>query len=134
VKLSALWATLMLLYAYGDIIGFFRADILRGVQAGKVAAFEINQVFLLAVSIYILIPTAMVFLSLVLRPSVSRWANLILSLVYLVLGLLSAVGETWAYYIFLTIAESVFALAIAWYAWTWPPARATSSVEPGAVT
>jgi len=50
IKLAALWAVLMFLYAYGDIFGFFRQDVLNGVKAGKVAGFEINKVFLLAVS------------------------------------------------------------------------------------
>ena len=74
LKLSALWAATLFLYAYGDIFGFFRPDVIESVKAGEIAGFQINQVFLLAVSIYILIPSAMVFLTLVLKPEVNRWA------------------------------------------------------------
>ena len=120
LKLSALWAATLFLYAYGDIFGFFRPDVIESVKAGKIAGFQINQVFLLAVSIYILIPSAMVFLALVLKPEVNRWANLIVSVAYFATIVLSAIGETWAYYIFLSLAESVLTLLIVWHAWKWP--------------
>jgi uncharacterized protein DUF6326 len=120
LKLSALWAATLFLYAYGDIFGFFRPDVIESVKAGKIAGFQINQVFLLAVSIYILIPSAMVFLALVLKPEVNRWANLIISVAYFATIVLSTIGETWAYYIFLSLAESVLTLLIAWHAWKWP--------------
>ena len=120
LKLSALWAATLFLYAYGDIFGFFRPDVIESVKAGKIAGFQINQVFLLAVSIYILIPSAMVFLALVLKPEVNRWANLIISVAYFATIVLSAIGETWAYYIFLSLAESVLTFVIAWHAWKWP--------------
>jgi Family of unknown function (DUF6326) len=120
LKLSALWAATLFLYAYGDIFGFFRPDVIESVKAGKIAGFQINQVFLLAVSIYILIPSAMVFLALVLKPEVNRWANLIISVAYFATIVLSAIGETWAYYIFLSLAESVLTLLIVWHAWKWP--------------
>ena len=120
LKLSALWAATLFLYAYGDIFGFFRPDVIESVKAGKIAGFQINQGFLLAVSIYILIPSAMVFLTLVLKPEVNRWANLIISVAYFATIVLSAIGETWAYYIFLSLAESVLTLLIAWHAWKWP--------------
>ena len=120
LKLSALWAATLFLYAYGDIFGFFRPDVIESVKAGKIAGFQINQVFLLAVSIYILIPSAMVFLALVLKPEVNRWANLIVSVAYFATIVLSAIGETWAYYLFLSLAESVLTLLIAWHAWKWP--------------
>ena len=120
LKLSALWAATLFLYAYGDIFGFFRPDVIESVKAGKIAGFQINQGFLLAVSIYILIPSAMVFLTLVLKPEVNRWANLIVSVAYFATIVLSAIGETWAYYVFLSLAESLLTLLIAWHAWKWP--------------
>lgn len=125
LKLSALWAATLFLYAYGDIFGFFRPDVIESVKAGKIAGFQINQVFLLAVSIYILIPSAMVFLTLVLKPEVNRWANLIISVAYFATIVLSAIGETWAYYIFLSLAEAVLTLLIAWHAWKWPQQQVT---------
>jgi hypothetical protein len=37
----------------------------------------------------------------------------------------SAIGETSAYYWFLSITESALLLGIVWYAWTWPRRQGT---------
>lgn len=55
LKLSAAWAALMFLYAYGDVFAYFRPGFIQDVMAGEVSAFEINQLFLLAISIYVAI-------------------------------------------------------------------------------
>jgi hypothetical protein len=62
---------------------------------------------------------APIFLSLTLKSVVSRWTNVILGSLYAVSVLLSCVGETWVYYIFLSVAESALFLLIVWYAWKW---------------
>jgi hypothetical protein len=43
-----------------------------------------------------------------------------LPILYIVSIVVSAVGETWAYYYFLSIGESALMVLIIWYAWTWP--------------
>jgi hypothetical protein len=120
LTLSALWAALMFLYAYGDIFAYFRPGFVEDVMAGEVFAFEINQVFLLAISIYVAIPAVMVFLALILNPSFSRWLNIVLGLFYAVTILLSTIGEDYIYYFFLSFLEGAIALLIVWSAWKWP--------------
>jgi hypothetical protein len=93
LKLSAAWTALMFLYAYGDIFAYFRPGFIEDVTAGEVFAFEINQVFLLAISMYVAIPAVMIFLTLILNPGVSRWVNIVIGLVYACTILLSMVGE-----------------------------------------
>jgi Family of unknown function (DUF6326) len=67
--LSALWIAMLMVFAYVDIFGFLRADILRAALDGKMAAtgITVDQMFLVFTTVYILIPTLMVFLALVLR-------------------------------------------------------------------
>jgi hypothetical protein len=120
LKISALWVTVMLLFAYGDIFGFFRTGFIEGIMAGTVAGVQINQLFLLGTSVYIVLPCVMVFLSLVLKPNINRWANIILGIIYPVTIMLLCIGEIWANYIFLSILESIILLIIVWYAWKWP--------------
>ncbi|HTF40772.1 MAG TPA: DUF6326 family protein [Propionibacteriaceae bacterium] len=120
LKLSALWASMMFLFAYGDIFGGFRADVIEDLRAGELGGFEVNQAFLLATSIYVAIPSLMVFLSLVLRPALNRWTNLVLAAVYAVTIALSVIGEGWAYFVFLSVLEVALAVLIAWHAWRWP--------------
>ena len=120
LKISALWVAMLLLFAYGDIFGFFAPGHIEEVIGGEISGIEITQVFLLAVSLYIAIASVMVFLSLVLRPSVSRWFNIVLPLLYAVSIAASAIGETDAYYLFLSVVEIALLLLIVRYAWTWP--------------
>ena len=88
-------------------------DIKVGVRC-KIAALWIAMLFLIAIA------SVMMFLSLVLRPAVNRWANIVLPSLYVVSIVASAIGERSAYYWFLSITESALLLLIVWYAWTWP--------------
>ena len=120
LRMSALWITTLFLFAYGDIFGFFKPGQIGDVISGQVSGIEITQVFLLGASVYIAIASVMIFLSLVLRPTISRWTNIVLPILFIVSIAASVVGETWAYFIFLSIAEIGLLLLIVWYAWTWP--------------
>ena len=67
----------------------------------------------------------MVFLSLVLRPRVNRRVNIVLPILYIVSIAISSIGETWAYYYFMSAAESALLALIVWFAWTWPTREGT---------
>lgn len=120
LKISSLWITTLFLFAYGDIFGFFKPGQIEEVIAGEVSGIEITQVFLLGASVYIAIASMMVFLSLILRPNLSRWANVVLPILYVVSIVASLIGEEWAYYFFLSAVETALLLLIVRYAWTWP--------------
>jgi hypothetical protein len=128
LKISALWATMMFLFAYGDIFGFFRTGFIEEVISGKIAGNQINQIFLMGISIYIAIPSLMIFLSLVLKPRLNRWVNIALGIIYSATILLLCIGEVWANCIFLSILESVLLLMVVWYAWTWPGQAGDTSI------
>jgi len=119
LKISALWIAMLFLFAYGDIFGS-SAGLIEEVIEGEVSGVEITQVFLFGVSVYIAIASAMVFLSLVLRPRVNRRVNIVLPILYIVSIAISSIGETWAYYYFMSAAEGALLALIVWYAWTWP--------------
>jgi hypothetical protein len=120
LKLSALWITMLFLFAYGDIFGFFAPGNIEEIVAGEINGIEITEGFLLAVSVYIAIASAMVFLTLVLRPTVARWTNVVLAILFIVSIVAAAIGETSAYYLFLSAAEIAALLLIVRYAWSWP--------------
>ncbi|MFY9913080.1 MAG: hypothetical protein WAK18_00330 [Nocardioidaceae bacterium] len=50
------------MFAYVDIFAFYRADVLEAALDGRVAStdFTVNQMFLTATLVYILIPALMV--------------------------------------------------------------------------
>ena len=121
--LSALWIAMLFVFAYVDIIGFYRADVLAAALDGKVAstAVTVNQVFLTFTLIYILLPTLMVVLSLLLTPQVNRIVNIVVSLLYMITIIVLAIGETWTYYVLGSAIEVILLVAIARTAWKWPP-------------
>jgi hypothetical protein len=90
--------------------------------------FAVNQIFLSSTLIYILLPTLMVVLSLVLKPRVNRIANIVVSLLYMASIIVSCIGEQWVYYILGSIIEAILLLAIARSAWKWPPPQIASSL------
>jgi hypothetical protein len=73
----------------------------------------------LGTTVYILIPSLMVFLALVLRPQINRIANIALSVVYALTIIGASIGE-WAYWILGSAVEVGLLGAIVYYAWTWP--------------
>ncbi|MGH2671512.1 MAG: DUF6326 family protein [Actinomycetota bacterium] len=131
LKISALWIAMLFLFAYGDIFGFFRPGQIEEVMSGEISGLEITQVFLLAVSVYIAIASVMIFLSLVLRPAVCRWVNVVMAALYAVSIVAAAIGETDAFYLFLSVAEIALLLLIVWYARMWPRQEGADPPDPG---
>ena len=91
-------------------------------------AFTVNQIFLTSTLIYILLPTLMVVLSLLLKPRVNRIINIAVSLLYMISILVSCIGEKWAYYILGSLIEAILLVAIARTAWKWPQPQIAPSL------
>ncbi len=133
VVLSALWIAMLIVFAYVDIFGFFRADILAAARDGKVAATgaAVDQVFLVFTTVYILVPTLMLALTLILAPRINRIVNIVVALAYAVTIVSSCVGEGWAYYVLGSAVEIALLIAIIRTAWTWPRAASPSLESVG---
>lgn len=131
IVLCALWIAMLFVFAYVDIFGFLRADILNAALDGKVATtgFTIDQTFLTFTLVYVLVPALMVVLSLLLQPRVNRVVNIVASVVYTITIIGSAIGETWVYYFVGSIVEVILLVAIVRTAWKWP---APQIARPGA--
>jgi uncharacterized protein DUF6326 len=123
MKISALWIAVLFLFAYGDILGFFQPGQIEEMITGEISGIEITQIFLFTASVYVAIASVMVFLSLVLKATVNRWANIVLPILYIVSVVASVIGES-AYFYFLSVVESALLLLIIRYAWTWPTREA----------
>ena len=119
MKLSALWAALMLVYIYADIISLYKPGQIEEAISGRMGPFPATQGSLFAASILMMIPAVMVFLSLTLKPEVNRWTNIILGVLYTIINISNLIGDTWSYYIFFGIVEIVLTFLIVGYAWKW---------------
>jgi hypothetical protein len=119
LKLAALWGSLVLIYLYADLFGFYVPGHIADLMEGKLAGFQITQVLLLGFMILMTLPSLMVFLSLALKAKVNRWANIIVGILQL-LFVITGILDQDIYFVFASSVESVLLLLIIWYAWTWP--------------
>jgi hypothetical protein len=128
-KISALWTSMLFVFAYVDLFSLYRADVRADLEAGELGGFAVNQSFLFGTSAYVVIPSLMVFCTLVLQPRLNRITNIALSIVYIGTIVASALGE-WSYYVLGSVVEVALLAAIVYYAWTWPE-QAASASQPG---
>jgi hypothetical protein len=122
IKLAGLWASVMFIFIYVDYFALYIPGVMEKIIEGKVAhtGIEITQVFLLLVIILMIIPSLMIFLSLVLKAKANRLTNIIASIFKIIVVVGALIGEIWIYYIFASIVELVLLSLIVWYAWKWP--------------
>jgi hypothetical protein len=121
LKISALWVAVMFCYVYGDYIQIYVPGILADAMAVKVTTK--TQLEFFAVALLMVMPSVMIFFTLVVQPKINRWLNIILSTLYIVILIATNLTETWVFYLFLTAIEVLISLAIIWYAWKWPKAE-----------
>ena len=120
VKISALWMSMLFVFAYVDLFSLYRPDFRADVEAGEVGGFAVNQTFLLATTAYVVIPSLMVFCVLVLRPRLNRILNIALAIVYAVSIVAGTTIGEWTYYVLGSLIEATLLAAVVFYAWTWP--------------
>jgi Family of unknown function (DUF6326) len=133
IRISALWTSMLFVFAYVDLFSLYRPDVRADIEAGEIGGFTINQAFLLGTTGYVVIPSVMVFLALVLRPRVDRIANIALATVYALTIVAGAIGE-WGYYILGSTVEVALLVTIVYYAWTWPKETRPASTTRREVT
>ena len=122
LKISALWIAVMFCYVYGDYIQIYVPGILA--KAMEVKATTETQFQFFAVALLMAIPSVMIFFTLVVKPKINRWLNIILSTLYIIMLIATNLTETWMFYLFLTAIEVLISVAIVWYAWNWPTIEA----------
>ena len=132
VKLAGLWVTVMFMYIYVDIIGFFQPGVVEDILVGKVWVFDITQTWLLSSVMLMTIPTLMVVLSLTLPAKANRYANIGVGAFHVFLALGLAAGEVNAYYLFGSAVEAVLLSGVVWTAWKWPRVQGAAHVATDA--
>jgi hypothetical protein len=134
IKLSALWATLMLTYLLGDVLRIFSGDF----QAGEMDGMGVTQAMYLGLAALMVIPAVMVFLSVTLRYRVNRWANIGIASFFFVFNLIGLPTYESAYDQFLIAVGLAFNVLTVWYAWRWResevPAGSISLRSPAIVS
>jgi len=114
IILSGLWVALMLTYLLGDVLRIFAGDMVPGEIAGKPA----SRWMWLGIAVLMLIPIAMVVMSLTLPYPAIRWLSVVAAIFFVVFNLFGLPYDS-AFDNFLIVVGFVFNGLIIWYAWTW---------------
>lgn len=115
--LAALWATLMFLYVYADVLTFYRPGEIDDIRAGMMGPFEVSQAALVAASAVVIIPAWLIVLSLILPSRINRWTHVTAGIVFTLINIVNVLGETWVYYWMFGVLEVLITLLIVRYAW-----------------
>lgn len=121
-KLSALWASVMFLYVYGDFFTLFLPGRIQNLMNGQSGVGATTPVHLLVFAILMTLPSLMVFLSVALRPAINRPLNIGLGFFYSAIMILIGVTsiDAWhTYYVYLAAVEAILTMLVVRYAWTW---------------
>lgn len=120
-KLAAAWTSLMLLYAYVDILNFYTPGTVDDILDGRVFEFALSQTFSTTALTLMAVPIFMVVLSAALPAKVNRIANLVVASLYVPVTVFNLAGEAWLYFYGLGVVLEliILALLIRW-AWSWP--------------
>ena len=120
-KLAALWASLLLVYIYVDILSLYQPGVIDDIRGGRVWQLDITQTWAVGALALMAIPILMVALSLMLPARANRLINLTVAIIYTIVSVTNAVGKSWAYYFAFALTLELIILGLVLrYAWTWP--------------
>lgn len=123
MRLSVLWISVTLCYAYADIIALFIPGGLQMMLQGKMGPWPVSQELLLGVSVLLAVSPVMAFVSIAFGEGAVRVLNVVFGLAFLAIALTSTV-LAWRlgnlHYVFFSALEGVMNGLIVWYALRWP--------------
>ena len=121
LKLAALWISATFCYLYGDYFELYTPGKIDSLLSGD-NVLDSPEILLIA-ALVMVIPPLMVVASLMLKPKLNRWLNIVFGTIFTMLMLLIAVGSLtpwYSFYVFLALVESVLTALVVWHALKWP--------------
>ena len=123
MKLAVLWIFEAVGFSAIVLLSLMTEGAIEQVIAGEIEGMPITDGLLLFLSIFWLVPLTMAFLSLILKDSANRWANIIAGIAWAAFGILD-VGDTLMKGLLalsvLSAVKMVVGVLIIWLAWKWP--------------
>lgn len=120
IKLALLWTTIMFCYIYGDYFDLYVPGKVNGLLVGK---NNLNSPYkLFTATIILSIPALMIFLSVVLKPLITKWLNVGVGIFFTVFTFLvgmSSISEWTIFYVFLSFLESILTTIVVIMAFNW---------------
>ena len=115
-----LWLFYIVSALASGILAILEPGVIDQIMTEEIDGMKITPEFLLVFAILMLIPLVMAFLSLTLKNATNRWTNIIVSIVWIGLGLTDLpkyIAKPSAYAILMWLSGFVVLALIVWYAW-----------------
>ena len=124
IKLAALWTALMFLYIYADFFQLMTPKKLEKMIDLQTPMGPTSPEILVIFSVILIIPALMIIISILLKPQINKWLNILIAFVYAgisILIIVSGINNEWQtfFVIFNFVEILVFAMIIS-QAWKWP--------------
>ena len=113
--LSTLWVVVMINMLKADILSLYIPGAAE--EVARTAGDTPIPLLMLGGAVMMEISILMILLSCVLKYTVNRWANIIVSLI--TIAFIVGGGVSYPHYLFIAAVEIVCLLLIVWFAWKW---------------
>lgn len=120
IKLAFIWTSVTFLYIYGDYFELYVPKKISSIIDGSSLLNSPLNLFL--ASLLLAIPSVMICLSVLLKPMLNKWLNIIFGLFFTCIMLLIAITsitEWKEFYVFYALLESLLTVLIVWIAYNW---------------
>jgi len=115
IRLAAMWIALMLTYLLGDVLRIFAGDF----KPGEIGGVRVTQGMWLAAAAIMLVPIAMLIVSVTFDGHVARWAHIVAAAGLLLLNLVGLPTYPGLYDKALIVVGLAINVLTIWIAWGW---------------
>jgi len=118
IRISVLWLFMAVAMAAHNALSFMERDVVE-----QMWEKQMGVGMLVFTALFWLVPLIMAALSLTLKDSANRWANIVLGIVFTLLNighLVEHLTPPVVHQIMILTSTVVVTALIAWYAWKWP--------------
>lgn len=118
IRISVLWLFMAVAMSAHSVLSFMERDVVE-----QMWEMQMGMGMLVFTALFWLVPLIMAALSLTLKDSANRWANIVLGIVFTLLNighLVEHLTPPVVHQILILASTVVVTALIAWYAWKWP--------------
>lgn len=115
IKLAGIWTALMLTYLLGDVLRIFSGDFVPG----EIDGLRVAQGVWFAAALLMLVPIAMILVSLFVARRVSRWICLAAAVLLFAVNVVGIRSYPSFFDQFLIGVGLLLNLFTVWFVWTW---------------
>ena len=118
IRISVLWLFMAVAMSAHSVLSFMERDVVE-----QMWEKQMGGGMLVFMALFWLVPLIMAALSLTLKDSANRWANIVLGIVFTLLNighLVEHLTPPVVHQILILASTVVVTALIAWYAWKWP--------------